>query len=246
VFQVNGTAPQYTAVYNYNGNPFVTPSIESDLRLNKRADNAAASWTLIAAVSDEPNNTITVTGESTEYILGRLTGSLPLNLLSFSGSKQNNDALLQWKTANEVGVNKFEVQRSNDGQIFTTFGTVAAGGTLYSLTDYNTFSSRTVAFYRLKSIDADDRFTYSNIIKLSKQTSAAVTVFPTPVCDLLTINGLKQNGTVLLYSAEGKLLQQQIVFAQTITMDMSKYARGMYLLQYKTGDELMNQKIIKQ
>ena len=171
---------------------------------------------------------------------------LPLNLLYFTGSKQNNDALLQWKTANEIGTSKFEVQRSNDGQIFTTIGTVAAGGSLYSLTDANTFSSRTVAFYRLKSIDADDRFTYSNIIKLSKQTSAAVTVYPNPVSDVLSISGLQQKGTVLLYSAEGKLLQQQTVTAQTMTIDMSKYTKGIYLLQYKTGDEVVNRKIIKQ
>lgn len=174
------------------------------------------------------------------------SGALPLNLISFTSSKQNNDALLQWKTANEINVSRFEVQRSNDGQTFTTIGTVAAGGSLYSFTDANTFSSRTVAFYRLKSIDADDRFTYSNIIKLSKQASATVTVYPNPVSDVLSISGLKQNGTVLLYNAEGKLLQQQTVTAQTMTIDMSKYAKGIYLLQYKTGDEVVNQKIIKQ
>ena len=174
------------------------------------------------------------------------TGALPLNLISFTGSKQNNDALLQWKTANEINVNRFEVQCSGNGQTFVTIGTVAAGGSVYSLTDANTFSNRAVAFYRLKSIDIDDRFTYSSIIKLSKQTSAALTVYPNPVSDVLTINGLKQNGTILIYNAEGKLLQQQTVTAQTMTMDISKYSKGIYLLQYKTGEAVVNQKIIKQ
>jgi Concanavalin A-like lectin/glucanases superfamily/Secretion system C-terminal sorting domain len=246
VFQVNGATPEYTAVYNYNGNPNVNAGNESQLRLNKRSDNAATSWTTMVALPDEPNNTITVTGESTEYILGTLGTPLPLNLISFSASKQNNDALLQWKTANEVGVRQFEVQRSNDGQNFATIGTIAAGGSQYSLTDVNIFSSRTVAFYRLKSMDADTRFTYSNIIKLSKQASTAVTVYPNPVSDVLTISGLKQNGTITLFNQEGKLLQQQTISAQTMTMDMSQYARGMYLLQYKTAEEVVNQKIIKQ
>ncbi len=174
------------------------------------------------------------------------SGILPLNIISFTGSKQNNDALLQWKTANETGVSQFEVQRSNDGQTFATIGTVAAGGSLYSLTDANTFSSRTVAFYRLKSLDVDGRFTYSNILRLSKQASAALTVYPNPVSDVLTINGLKQIGTILLFNSEGKLLQQQTVWAQTMTMDMSRYAKGMYLLQYKNEGEVANQKISKQ
>jgi hypothetical protein len=65
VFQAGGTSPQYTAVYNYTGNPFVTPAIESQLRLNKRNDNATISWTLLPDVANEPANTITVAGQST-------------------------------------------------------------------------------------------------------------------------------------------------------------------------------------
>lgn len=180
-------------------------------------------------------------------VTGTNIGStLPLNLISFSGSKQNNDAILQWKTANEVNVSRFEVQRSDDGQTYTTLGNVAAGVSLYSFTDANTFSSRTVAFYRLKSIDIDGRFTYSNIIKLNKQANAALTVYPNPVSDVLTINGLKQNGIVFLFNAEGKLLQQQTVTAQTMIIDMSSLAIGMYFLQYQLDGEVMNQKIIKQ
>ena len=170
---------------------------------------------------------------------------LPLNLLSFTGSKQNNDALLQWKTANEINVSHFEIQRSNDGQTFTSIGTVAAGGSFYSFTDANTFSSRTMAFYRLKSIDTDARFTYSNIIKLSKQVSVSLTVFPNPVSDVLTIAGLKQGGSIRLFTADGKLLKQQTVSAQTVTMDMSKYAKGIYWLQYQYNGETVNQKISK-
>jgi Concanavalin A-like lectin/glucanases superfamily/Secretion system C-terminal sorting domain len=246
VFQAGGSSPQYTAVYNYNGNPGVTPANENQLRLNKRTDNSVTSWTTMTDISNEPANTITITGESTEYILGKLGAPLPLNLISFTGSKKDKDALLQWKTANEINVSRFEVQRSTNGQIFETIGTVAAGGSLYSFTDANTFISRIVAFYRLKLIDVDGRFTFSNIIKLNKQASAALTVYPNPVGDVLTINVLKQNGILLLYNAEGKLLQQQTVTTQTITMDVSKYAKGIYLLQYKTEDEVVNQKIIKQ
>lgn len=180
-------------------------------------------------------------------VTGSNIGStLPLSLISFSGSKQINDALLQWKTANEINVSHFEVQRSNDGQTFTSLGNVAAGSSFYSFTDANTFSSRTMAFYRLKSIDTDGRFTYSNIIKLSKLAGAALTVYPNPVNDVLTISGLNQNGIVILYSAEGKLLHQQTVSAQTMTMDMSKYAKGIYWLQYQYNGETVNQKIIKQ
>jgi hypothetical protein len=171
---------------------------------------------------------------------------LPFKLISFTGSKQNNDALLQWKTANEINVSRFEVQRSENGFDFITIGSVAAGSGLYSFADVNTFITKHVVFYRLKSIDADTRFTYSNIIKLNKQASAALTVYPNPVCDVLTITGLKQNGTISLFNAEGKLLLQQTVSAQTITVDMSGCAKGMYLLKYYEDEKMVIQKIIKQ
>lgn len=171
---------------------------------------------------------------------------LPLKLISFTGSKLNNDALLQWRTANEVNLSRFELQRSDNGQTFTSIGTVAAGGSSYSLTDVNTFSTRTGVYYRLRSIDLDGRFTYSNILRLSKQAGTTLIVYPNPVVDVLTINGLKQSGTIHIYNAEGKLLQQQIVSAQTMTISMGSYAKGIYLFQYKTADEVLNQKVIKE
>ncbi len=244
VFQAGGTTPQYTAVYNYNGNPFVTPAIESQLRLNKRTDNTG-TWSTMITTPNEPANTITVTGESTEYILGRLGGALPLNLISFSGSKQNNDALLQWKTANEVNVNRFEIQRSENGFDFITVGSVNAGSTFYSFADVNTFITKQIVYYRLKSIDADGKFTYSGIVKLSNEQDGRFTIFPNPVKDIITISGLKQNGTLILFTADGKLLQQQKVNTQSITMDLSSYATGTYLLQYENEGVRHTQKLIK-
>lgn len=245
LFQVGGTTPQYTAVYNYNGNPFVNPAIESQLRLNKRTDNTG-TWSTLTDIPNEPANTITVPGESTEYILGRLGGALPLNLISFTGSKQNTDALLQWKTTNEINVKCFEVQRSENGIDFITIATLAAGSADYLFTDINIFSTKTVLYYKLKSTNVDTRAVYSNIIRLSNKISTALTVYPNPVKNIFTVAGLKQSGMVLLFNAEGKLLQRQNTTAQTITIDMSMYASGIYLLQYQSKGETVNQKIIKQ
>ena len=194
-------------------------------------------------------STISSSGTGAITLSGSNIGStivLPLNLISFSGSKQNNNALLQWTTANERNVRQFELQRSDNGQTFTTIGTVAPGNTSYSFTDANVFSNKNLVFYRLKSIDVDGRFTYSNIIKLNAQSGSILTVSPNPVSNVVSINGLKQKGDLLLYNAEGKLLQQKIVSAQTTTIDMSRYSKGIYLLQYKTINEVVNQKIIKQ
>lgn len=195
----------------------------------------------ISTVSSSGTGAITLSGSN----IGS-TIVLPLNLISFSGSKQNNNALLQWTTANERNVRQFELQRSDNGQTFTTIGTIVPGNTSYSFTDPNVFSIKDLVFYRLKSIDLDGRFSYSNIIKLNAQSGSILTVSPNPVSNVVSINGLKQKGQLLLYNAEGKLLQQQMVRTQSTTMNMSKYAKGVYVLQYQQSGEIIIQKIIKQ
>ncbi|MES1224581.1 MAG: T9SS type A sorting domain-containing protein, partial [Bacteroidota bacterium] len=174
------------------------------------------------------------------------TGPLPLTLLSFSGIKQNNDAQLQWLTANEINVKHYEVERSNNGQQFTAIGTIHAGRTNYSFTDANIFSTATLVYYRLRSVDNDGRFTYSPIIKLSAQPTTRLTVFPNPVKTMVTISGLKQKGAIRLINAAGQLMLQQKINTQSTTLDMSRLTSGMYLLVYEVDGELMAEKIMKE
>ena len=88
VFNVNLTALAYTATYNYNGNPFVTPENEADISLFKRTNNGALHWENANANLNAAARTLTVAGQNTEYMLGVLhcgnatpvvTASGPLN-----------------------------------------------------------------------------------------------------------------------------------------------------------------------
>jgi Secretion system C-terminal sorting domain len=250
VFQAGGTAPQYTAVYNYSGNLGVNIGNEFQLRLNKRTDNAATTWSILPDVANEAANTITVTGQSTEYILGKVGVPLPVSILSFTGTLKNQTVLLQWKVTEEINTVQFVIERSNGSNAFTTIGTkqpLNAGNTGYTLTDNAPFANGAVQYYRLKIIDKNGGYKYSNIIRISSQsTNQPVIIFPNPVKDVITISGLKQTGTIKIISADGKMMQQQIVTAQTITLDLSNYAKGIYLLQYLVKGEVLSQKIIKQ
>ena len=171
---------------------------------------------------------------------------LPLSLLEFTGKLVQNDVQLYWKTGNEINTSHFELQRSDDGQAFSSIGTVQPGRTNYAYTDLNVFTTKSIVFYRLKSVDIDGKFTLSSIIRLSGQQLLTMIVFPNPVQDVVSISGLKQNGIIRLFSADGKLLQQQTITSQSTTMDMGGYAKGIYVLQYQQGGEVVNQKIVKQ
>jgi hypothetical protein len=80
VFNVNLTAPAYTATYNYTGNPFVTPANETGIKLFKRIDNGAIEWVNANAIQNTTANTFTAKGQNTEYILGLPCGDIEANI----------------------------------------------------------------------------------------------------------------------------------------------------------------------
>jgi len=88
VFNANLTSPTYTATYNYTGNPFVTVPNEPSLNLFKRTDNAAiTTWSNTAATLNTTANTLTTTGQSTEYMLGETSTAFnPTNTLTTNGT----------------------------------------------------------------------------------------------------------------------------------------------------------------
>jgi PQQ-dependent dehydrogenase (s-GDH family) len=75
---------------------------------------------------------------STFYFANSSLTTLPVRLLSFTGSLINNNAtLLTWVTGNEVNTANFEIERSIDGNSYDKIGTVAASGTSSSETNYS-------------------------------------------------------------------------------------------------------------
>ena len=70
----------------------------------------------------------------------KATGTVPVTLLSFTGTLQNKEVLLEWQTTAEYNNHYFDVERSNDGRNFRPIGRVAGIGTSvlphnYSLID---------------------------------------------------------------------------------------------------------------
>lgn len=99
---------------------------------------------------------------------------LPITLTRFTGKAiSENKVELSWTTASEYNNDRFEIERSTDGSKFNLIGTVK--GQLYSkeITDYNFVDEQANAginYYRLKQIDVDGKYEYSEIIATSIKT----------------------------------------------------------------------------
>ncbi|HEX5636167.1 MAG TPA: T9SS type A sorting domain-containing protein, partial [Gammaproteobacteria bacterium] len=194
-----------------------------------------------------------VTGFSGFFVKTTLT-VLPLTLLEFNGRLQNGNALLNWKTENELNTDQFLVERSIDGRNFTVVGTVDAknqpGFNLYNHIDagVNTLAASMV-YYRLKQTDIDSRFTYSRIIALQLDKQNKLLLYPNPATDQLMITLSAERAEkvqVRIVDNAGRVLRQQqwnsIAGSVTMPLEVSSLAKGMYYLEVK-GENTDQRKI---
>jgi hypothetical protein len=248
VYNVNLTTPQYTATYNYTGNPYVGAVNETTLALYKRTDNAATAWSNCSATLNTTANTLTVTGQSTEYILGSTGVPLPLTLLSFTGSADADGNMLKWETAQERNTEAFSLEMSTDGKAFTTIGMIAAQGNGSANYQYrhSVPENQTDFLYRLRMIDKGGSHTFSNTIHLVRAQQSAVSFLPNPVKSQLLVTGLKEGSAVRLFSIDGKLLTMVDVISTSTFIDMHAYQPGIYVLEYLNNGSISRQKIVKE
>ena len=95
--------------------------------------------------------------------------TIPVELISFTGAVLENKIQLSWQTATEINNQGFDIERSSDSKTFTAIGTVEGNGTTTELHEYS-FSDKPTQpgkyYYRLKQIDFDGSFEYSQIVEV--------------------------------------------------------------------------------
>ena len=116
---------------------------------------------------------------------------LPLTLKSFNGAVNNNSVNLSWESAKEQNLDKYIVEKSTDGVNWQTLTTVMATGSS-NAREYNTVDNNAaqVNYYRLKQVETNGNFTYSQIIRIRKEENEKLVLkmYPNPVISNATIN----------------------------------------------------------
>ena len=119
-------------------------------------------------------------------------GALPVKMLYFTAEKQGEtQSLLKWATASEINNDHFDVERSADAETWEKIGQVKGAGTTevetyYSITDAQPLSG--INYYRLKQVDVDGNYEYSNITDVTfggaapvSENTTSLSVYPNPL-----------------------------------------------------------------
>ncbi|RYF91907.1 MAG: T9SS type A sorting domain-containing protein, partial [Chitinophagaceae bacterium] len=222
-------------------------------------DNGAGAWiNLGGTASGAAPGTIQSDEFSSfsDFVLANVVaGPVPVTLLSFSGQLQQNKALLYWSVQNEINFSRYEIERSTGGNNFTTVGSVNATGLAgYHFTD-DQLPAGSILYYRLKMIDIDGTYRYSNNIVLRKEAieqSRIVSLAPNPFRHTLNIEyaaASREKIEANIFNSEGQLMKQ-LNFNVTEGINLlyingSELPAGVYLLRLKTNNQVITQKIIK-
>lgn len=106
-------------------------------------------------------------GTYTSYVLSSLSAPLPIELLSFNATCNNDHEILSWSTASETNNDYFTIERSDDGNSFHAIGNVNGAGTTIQAQQYS-FSDPApifaIAYYRLRQTDYNGNSSTSEII----------------------------------------------------------------------------------
>jgi len=184
---------------------------------------------------------------------GGASGLLPVKLLNFSAALQKNVVTLQWITAQEINSSYFDVERSVNRAPFTRISTIQAAGSVntqhtYATVDENPLTG--INYYRLKMVDKDGDFSYSQIIPVTMGSATTTLLYPNPVKSVLTvkINAVQQKTVLNIYDAAGRIALQKTVNLATgenvISWNVANLTTGGYYLT--NGNSTIKYKFIKQ
>jgi len=98
---------------------------------------------------------------------------LPVKLTAFYGQKYGNKNVLYWVTASEIDNDRFEVERADSALNWSSIGIVKGMGTTTSQTEYSFIDGLPIQgsnYYRLKQVDIDGQYAYSDIISITNDT----------------------------------------------------------------------------
>jgi hypothetical protein len=188
---------------------------------------------------------------------------LPVKYLSFDAVSANKAVTLNWATTEEINNNHFEVERSFNGSSFTNIGIVLDGfanGTkkVYSLKDNSALlQENAIVYYRLKQVDNNGRFTYSNIlvVRTKNENNVEMQVSPNPFVQTLTVrfnsNEKTTNASVRIINLSGQTVINKGVsvnkgFNNVQLNGLSNLPSGVYVASLiVNGKVIENQKIVK-
>lgn len=208
---------------------------------------------LIGSGTGDTDPDLVIKGYYADEIL--ISTPLPAILKDFNLSRQKEKVSLNWQTKTEINFSHFELERSvqetnNFRKIAYIKGTNLQNGSSYKYVDIPEVQA--THFYRLKLVDKDGSFSYSNILRDDVQArTTSFQIYPT----LLTGNQITalfdepaKQAQLKIFNSNGQLMRSYTVRDGVLSMliDTGNLLKGFYLMVLQQNGKTETVKFLKQ
>ena len=195
--------------------------------------------------------------EMTNVDAGLVSGVLPLEWLSVDAKRNRDHNIVSWSTASELNTNLFEIESQHETDAeFKKIGKVKATGSAnavksYEFADYDL--KKGVTYYRIKQVDNDGLYEYSDIVFVRVEASeSSVSLQPNPAIQSSWLS-LEMNSSedveISIFDVDGKFVRKQTVESAggeviNANVQISDLPVGVFHIHVQQGSSSFNKKLI--
>jgi len=210
--------------------------------------NSSSGIFIPAATDDLSDGIVTFSNvnlnNNDSFTLGTLNiiqTPLPVTLLNLTASlTAEQQVAVHWQTVTEKNSAYFVVERSNNATAWTATDTITAAGNSNKRISYSALDRKPLGgqvYYRIRSVDFDGTFEYSDIVAI--RVPIVFGLYPNPATNevyIETDQAVNAGLPLLLGNTQG-LFQE--VYAEQVTdhklrLDTSAFEPGIYLIKIGT------------
>ncbi len=222
--------------------------------------NNSASQQFSIAVNGEP---VSIVFDPNNWILKTHSAIVPVELTSFDAKMIDNKVVLNWSTATELNNQGFEIQRKFEKSDWAAIAFKSGSGTTTEVTNYSFEDNiseyrQAILYYRLKQIDFNGDYEFSNEVEVSLIPEVfsleqnypnpfnpnTVINYQLPVNSFVTLKvyDLLGNEAATLVNEQKSAGRYEVEFQSTAgSLQLSS---GVYICKLQAGDYIASKKML--
>ncbi len=192
------------------------------------------------------------------FTLGSTGIPLPVELIDLFAECSGNYITLNWTTASEQNNVFFVIEKSSDGIDFSKIGLIQGSGNSNTILTYSYIDDKpneTTNYYRLKQIDNDGKYNYSDIVATNchdnGQNPEDIIIYNSPYNNDIVVTFRNNNAKsyrVLFTDQLGRLLVSKTHNAvsgdNTLQIDKSGLSSGVYNLTMYSDTDIVTKQVV--
>jgi len=146
-----------------------------------------------------------------------------------------NRVMVGWDLTDNTMYKGYEISRSYDGENYDHLKTMDAEdinrNNAYGYIDKKPLNG--MVYYKLVGIDGEEnkQFLGAKLVKVGRESKYDINIYPNPATEFVTIEARKEmqdDVKLMIFNAQGKIMGEQTLSANSKTIATHDYARGVY------------------